>query len=100
MSMTPEEFWSILHNMPEPKPVYYRLYYRKDGTPICYSQEELADNYIDVDPETFMRGLTNVRVVNGRLIEIHPQLKLKPSKALSLLPSEYSVGRKNIIGLR
>ena len=29
--MTPEEFWSILHNMPEPLPVSYRLYYDEHG---------------------------------------------------------------------
>ena len=66
---------------PEPKPIFYRLYYRDDGTPICYSMEDLPGNYIDVDPETYARGPGNVHVVNGKLKEFRPGItvtKLKP----------------------
>ena len=65
--MTPEEFWDILHAMPEPQPVFYRLYYNDAGQPVCYSMEDLPGNYIDIDAETFGLAPDNVRVVNGQL---------------------------------
>ena len=66
--MNSEEFWAILHAMPEPKPVFYRLYYNIDGTPIHYTMEDLPGTYIDVGPETFAIASMNVRVQNGKLI--------------------------------
>jgi len=68
--MTPEQFWSILHNMPAPKPVFYRLYYDADGVPLFYSMEDCPGTYIEIDQETFARGASNVRVRDGKLIEI------------------------------
>ena len=68
--MTPEEFWSILHNMPEPKPVFFRLYYDADGKPLFYSMEDLPGTYIEIDQKTFARGSMNVRVRDGKLVEI------------------------------
>lgn len=69
--LTTEEFWAILHNPVENKPVFYRLYYKDDGTPICYSMEDLSGNYIEIDVETYHRAPSNVRVVNGKLKEIN-----------------------------
>ena len=68
--MTPEEFWSILHNMPEAKPVFYRLYYDAAGVPLFYSMEDCPGTFIEIDQETFARGTTNVRVRDGKLVEI------------------------------
>ncbi len=65
--MTPEEFWDILHSMPEPQPVFYRLYYNNAGEPVCYSMEDQPGNYIDIDAETFGLAPLNVRVVNRML---------------------------------
>ena len=65
--MTPEEFWDILHSMPEPQPVFYRLYYNGAGEPVCYSMEHLPGNYIDIDAETFGLAPHNVCVVNNKL---------------------------------
>ena len=80
--MTPEEFWSVLANMPRPKPVFFRLYYDDLGAPITYSMEDLPGNYIDIDCELFVHSPSNVRVVDGKLTFTEPQrqfTKLRPS---------------------
>ena len=65
--ITDQEFWAALSNMPEPKPVSWRLYYDDQGAPVCYSMEDLAGNYIDVDAETYALAPANVRVVDGKI---------------------------------
>ncbi len=75
--MTEEEFWSILKDIPEPKPIFYRLYHRDDGSPIIYSMEVLPDNYIEVDPSTYALAPFNVRVIDGKLTYIEPVITVK-----------------------
>jgi len=75
--MTPEEFWSVLHNMPLSPPVFYRLYYSDDGAPIMYSMEDGPGNYIDVDPQTYAIAPFNVRVVDNKLTYIRPKTAIK-----------------------
>jgi len=87
MSMTPEEFWAILHAPVETKPIFFRLYYNdNDGTLICYSMEDLPHNYIEIDAETYNRSPSNIRVINGKLKEINPANLVK-----KLVPSEHGV---------
>jgi hypothetical protein len=80
--MTEEEFWQILNGVPEPDPVWYRLYYNSNGAPIIYSMEDLPGNYIEVDQSTYALAPFNVRVVDGKLVYIKPVTtikKLQPS---------------------
>lgn len=80
--MDSEEFWAILHAMPEPQPVSWRLYYNTAGEPINYSMEELPGTYIEVDAETYARAPMNVRVQAGRLIELKSAVrKLAPAES-------------------
>jgi len=77
------QIWQdVFQNLPPAKPVFFRLYYNDDGTPIIYSMEELPGNYIDVDRPTYASTPFNVRVVAGKLIYIDPVItvkKLQPS---------------------
>ena len=71
--MEPEEFWGILHAMPEPQTMSWRLYHDDQGQPIMYSMEDQPGTYIEVDAETYARSPWNVRVQDGKLVELKPQ---------------------------
>jgi hypothetical protein len=68
--MTPEEFWSILHDIPESPPVFYRLYHDDQGMPIVYSMEDLPGQYIEIDQATYQTHCYHVRVIDGRLVQV------------------------------
>jgi hypothetical protein len=68
--ITESEFWAALAAMPVPQPVFFRLYYDDQGHVLFYSMEDLPGTYIDIDAETFARSQTNMRVKDGKLIEI------------------------------
>jgi len=75
--MTEEEFWAPFKSIVDPAPVFYRLYYNDDGTPIIYSMEELPGNYIEVDQQTYVLAAFNVCVVDGKLVYIKPVITVK-----------------------
>ena len=79
MNETTENFLNVFNSFewPEPKPVFYRLYYNESGMPVCYTMEDLEGNYIDIDAETYVRGSHNVRVIDGKLIYTETQTSLK-----------------------
>ena len=85
-NLSEEELLQILQarfqDPPTPNPIFFRLYYNDDGTPIIYSMEEFPHNYIEVDPETYARAPFNVRVIGGKLTYIDPVVivkKLQPA---------------------
>ena len=81
-SETEENFWKAwAEPIPEPAPIFFRLYYDEIGRPLSYSMEDLPGNYIDIDAETFALAPYNVRVVDGKLryITVRTSNKLVPS---------------------
>ena len=68
--MTPEQLQQLFQAIPEPLPLFYRLYHDEHGRPLFYSMEDCPGTYIEIDQATFARSASNVRVRDGKLIEI------------------------------
>lgn len=68
--MTPEEFYGALANMPEPQPLFYRLYHDHTGMPLFYSMEDTPGTYIEIDQADFGRSFRNLRVRDGKLVTV------------------------------
>jgi hypothetical protein len=85
MNETTENFWrALVEPVPEPAPIFFRLYYNDRGDPVSYSMDHLPGNYIEIDAETYHRSSSNVRVVDGKLVPVvykRPSSKLTPSTA-------------------
>jgi hypothetical protein len=80
--MTEQEFLEIWLARPEPKLVFYRLYYQDNGQPLYYSMEDLPGKYIEIDLDTYQQYRSDVRVVDGKLTVIPTTgiiKKLQPS---------------------
>lgn len=74
MTETEKNFWeSWAQPVAVPALIFFRLYYNNDGSPICYSMEDLPGNYIDIDAATYQLSPRQVKVVNGALTNIAPK---------------------------
>jgi len=56
--------------IPEPLPVFYRLYYDESGVPLFYSMEDLPGNYLELTQEQYAQGKSNIRVRDGKIVEL------------------------------
>ena len=86
LNETTENFLKVMAELaqPEPQSLIYKLYYNDDGSPKCYSMEEMAGKYIEIDAETFALRPWNVRVIDGQLVVINPPVtvqKLQPNQS-------------------
>jgi hypothetical protein len=84
---TTESFLEVMSEFlwPMSAEISYRLYHKEDGTPECYSMDNLPGKYVEVDAETFASRPWNVRVVDGKLQFIQPRAtvqKLWPNTAV------------------
>jgi hypothetical protein len=86
---TTENFWQALNEFVEPVKtgVIYRLYYDESGDPLYYSMEDLPGLYLDIDQETYSRGLSNIKVINGSIVVIKPK-----SVSHKMMPSSKGMG--------
>jgi hypothetical protein len=69
LNETTENFLRVMAEFewPENKPIAYRLYYNDDGSPECYTMDDLPGKYIEVDRETYINHTWNVRVEDEKL---------------------------------
>jgi hypothetical protein len=72
MNETTENFWQVFSKLEPwtPPVVFWRLYYDDAGYPLFYTMEDKPGNYIDVTPEQFQRASMQVKVVDGKLVEL------------------------------
>jgi hypothetical protein len=68
--MNREEFIKIYQTVTEPCPVFYRLYHDDQGIPLFYSMEDRPGTYIEIDQATFARAASNIRVRDGKIVEL------------------------------
>lgn len=65
-----DELVAIHAALPEPPPVFYRLYYDSEGVPLFYSMEDLPGNYLELTQQQYAQGKSNIRVRDGKIVEL------------------------------
>jgi len=80
--ITEAEFQAIMSSIPEPLPVFYRLYHDDNGRVLFYSMEHRPGNYIEITQQQYTASDPMVRVVDGKLVPIrrYSTGKLVPSE--------------------
>ena len=81
--MTPEDLQKLFRDVPEPPAPFFRLYHDAEGRPLFYSMAHEPGTYIELTPEEYHRGSSNVRVRDGKLVEVtwRTTVKLVPSNS-------------------
>ena len=75
--MTPEQLQQLFQAAPAPQAPFFRLYHDDGGNPLFYSMEDRPGTYIEIDQEEYHLNASNVRVRNGKLVEISWQTTFK-----------------------
>ena len=68
--MTPERLQQLFQAAPAPQAPFFRLYHDAEGKPLFYSMAHEPGTYIELTPEEYHRGSSNVRVRDGKLVEV------------------------------
>lgn len=79
-----EDGYIIIFDTPKVEAPEFRVYHDDNGNLICYSCEKLEGKYIVVDATTFAAARPDVKVVDGKLVNLSSSFviaKLKPSAA-------------------
>ena len=73
MNETTQNFLDVFANLEpwQPPEVFWRLYYDEAGHPLFYTQQDMPGEYINVTPEQYQRASMQVKVVNGKLVELN-----------------------------
>ena len=75
--MTPEDLIKLFQAAPEPLAPFFRLYHDDQGNPLFYSMADEPGTYIEISQEEYHCNASNVRVRNGKLVEISWQTTFK-----------------------
>lgn len=80
--MTESEFRDALTNMPQPRPISYRLYHDSDGRLLFYSMQDEPGNCVEIDQELYSRSPHRVRVIDGQVHEFEwrQSVKIRPGQ--------------------
>jgi len=84
-TMTPEEFWTILHAPVAAAKIFYRLYHDDAGVPLFYSMEDLPGTYIELTQQQFNDAPSNIRIRDGAMIA------LTWTSTTKLVPSDFGI---------
>ena len=68
--MTPEQLQQMFWATPKPPQPFFRLYHDVEGMPLFYSMADRPGTYIEISQEEYHRNASNVRVRNGKLVEV------------------------------